>query len=125
VKLVYMSYMMILCFFLSEMKATAPGAVTMVIFASEPVKAYSRLIKAVVTVESGGNALALNVHEEAYGAFQIRPIRLLDYYLRTGKNYKKEDCYNYVISEQIFLYYALLNGGLDYQSIASGMAQVK
>lgn len=118
-KLVYMNCMMILCFFLFEMKAAAPGSLTMEIFISEPVDAYSRLIKAVVEVESGGDTLAFNLQEEAYGAFQIRPIRLLDYYLRTGKKYKIEDCYNYAISEEIFHYYALLNGSLDYQSIAS------
>jgi hypothetical protein len=118
-KFIYRNCMIVLCLFLFEMKAAAPGSLTLTIFVSEPVEAYSRLIKAVVAVESDGDNLAFNLQEEAYGAFQIRPIRLLDYYLRTGKKYKIEDCYNYTISEGIFLYYALLNGGLDYQEIAS------
>ena len=78
----------------------------------------SRLIKAVVIVESTGDTLAFNKLEEAYGAFQIRPIRILDYNRRTGKNYKIEDCYNYKISEEMFLYYAVMNNSFDYQSIA-------
>ena len=69
-------------------------------------------------VESSGDTLAFNLIEEAYGAFQIRPIRLLDYYQRTGRKYKIEDCYNYKISKEIFLYYAIRNGNLDYQTIA-------
>ena len=110
--------MLILCFFLSEPKAAAPGTISTVIFVSEPIKAFTRLIYAVVMVESGGDTLAVNLLEEAYGAFQIRPIRLLDYYQRTGKNYKTKDCYNYKVSEEIFLYYAVTNGSIDYQSIA-------
>ena len=117
-KLVYVNCLIILCFFLFEPKAAAPGTITTVIFVSEPVKAYTRLINAVVLVESGGDTLAINLLEEAYGAFQIRPIRLLDYYRRTGKNYKVEDCYSYKVSEEIFLYYAVMNGSLDFQSIA-------
>jgi hypothetical protein len=117
-KLVYLNSMLILCFFLFELNAAAPRAITTVIFVSEPVEAYTRLINAVVMVESSGDTLAFNLLEEAYGAFQIRPIRLLDYYQRTGKNYKMEDCFNYQISKEIFLYYAVMNGSLDYQSIA-------
>lgn len=117
-KLVYINCLLILCFFMFELKAAAPGTVAIVIFAPEPVEGYTRLINAVVMVESGGDNMAYNLLEQAYGAFQIRPIRLLDYYQRTGKNYKIEDCYNYKVSKEIFLYYAVLNGGSDYQSIA-------
>jgi hypothetical protein len=58
------------------------------------------------------------VAEEAIGAFQIRPIRLLDYNQRTGKNYKIEDCYNFEISKEIFLYYAGKIGSREYETIA-------
>lgn len=85
---------------------------------AEPVDAYDRLIKAIVQVESAGDTLAYNQTEEATGAFQIRPIRLLDYYQRTGVNYKIEDCYDYDISKLIFLYYARHTGHRDYETIA-------
>lgn len=75
-------------------------------------------MKAVVQVESAGDTLAYNPSEEAAGAFQIRPVRLLDYFQRTGINYKIEDCYNYDISKEIFLYYARQTGYRDYERIA-------
>ena len=71
-----------------------------------------------VRIESAGDPLAYNQLEEAVGAFQIRPIRLLDYYQRTGINYKIEECFDYDISKEIFLYYARLTGYPDYETIA-------
>jgi hypothetical protein len=114
----YQKFILILFLLLIELKVTAPGAGAAVIFVSEPYQAYEKLIFAVVMVESSGDTMAFNGIEEAYGAFQIRPIRLLDYCRRTGKNYKSSDCFNYKISKEIFLYYALKNGNTDYQSIA-------
>ena len=96
----------------------APETTVTYILASEPVDAYDRLIKAVVLVESAGDPLAYNLTEEAVGAFQIRPIRILDYNQRTGKNYKIEYCYNFDISKEVFLYYARKIGYPDYETIA-------
>jgi len=114
----WFKFILIIFFLMIELKAAAPGTITTFIFVAQPIEAYNRLINAVVMVESSGDTMAYNLEEEAYGAFQIRPIRLLDYNQRTGKNYKIEDCYNYKTSREIFLYYAVLNGSLDYQSIA-------
>jgi hypothetical protein len=72
----------------------------------------------VVRTESSGDTFAFNLSEEAVGAFQIRPIRLLDYYQRTGINYKIEECYNYDVSKEIFMYYARKIGYPDYETIA-------
>jgi hypothetical protein len=69
-------------------------------------------------VESMGDTLAVNLSEKAYGAFQIRPIRLQDYNQRTGKKYTTKDCFNFEISKEIFLYYAENISFPDYQSIA-------
>jgi hypothetical protein len=109
---------LILCFLIPSIKATAPVFSTAYILVTEPINIYERLIRAIVMVESLGDTLAVNLPEEAYGAFQIRPIRLMDYYQRTGKNYKTEDCFNFEISKEIFLYYAENMGYNDYQSIA-------
>jgi hypothetical protein len=79
---------------------------------------FEKLIYAIVMVECSGDTLAINHDEEAYGAFQIRPIRLHDYNKRTGKNYKIEDCLSYEISKEIFLYYAKNMGYPDFQTIA-------
>jgi hypothetical protein len=103
---------------LPGIRASAPDIKVAFICFAEPANAYDRLIKAVVQVESSGDTLAYNLSEGAVGAFQIRPIRLLDYYQRTGINYKSEDCYNFEISKEIFLYYARQTGYPDYETIA-------
>jgi hypothetical protein len=89
-----------------------------IIFVSDPIEPYDRLIKAVVHVESLGDTMAYNLIEEAAGAFQIRPIRLRDYNQKTNKNYKLKDRYNFRISKEIFLYYAKQIGFSDYETIA-------
>jgi hypothetical protein len=110
----------ILVFFLllPSSRALSPGFPLGFIEVSEPVDGYKRLIDAIVMVESSGDRLAINALEEAYGAFQIRPIRLLDYYQRTGKRYTTEDCFSFEVSKEIFLYYALNMGYPDDQAIA-------
>ena len=100
------------------MRAAAPDIQVAYIKVSEPIDVYARLIKAVIMVESFGDTMAYNMTEEAIGAFQIRPIRLLDYNQRTGKNYKTADCYSYKISKEIFLYYAKRIGFPHYELIA-------
>jgi hypothetical protein len=118
IKLRYLKYLCTILFLLFTLKATAPDIKVVYLIRAEPVDAYERLIKAIVQVESGGDTLAYNLFEEATGAFQIRPIRLQDYNFRTGSDYKIEDCYNYDISKEIFLYYANLIGIPHYETIA-------
>jgi len=103
---------------LLALRVSAPDLKVFYITFSKPVNAYDRLVNAVVRIESAGDPLAYNQLEEAVGAFQIRPIRLLDYYQRTGINYKIEECFDYDISKEIFLYYARLTGYPDYETIA-------
>jgi hypothetical protein len=113
-----MKGVLIASFSLLGLRASAPDIKVTYILNNEPVDAYERLIKAVIQVESAGDTFAFNLSEEAAGAFQIRPIRLLDYYQRTGNNYQIEDCYNFEISKEIFLYYARQIGYPDYETIA-------
>ena len=42
----------------------------------------------------------------AYGAFQIREIRLKDFNNRTGKGYTLEEMYDYNKAKDVFLHYA-------------------
>jgi hypothetical protein len=69
-------------------------------------------------IETFGDTLAFNPLEEAYGIFQIRPVRLKDYNLRTQSNYKPQDLFNFNISEKIFLYYAGQMGPYNLEKIA-------
>jgi len=103
---------------MATLRVTAPEVTVGYIYCSESVDVYERLINAVTQVESLGDHLAYNLNEEAVGAFQIRPIRILDYNQRTGKEYTIENCFNYDVSEEVFLYYAKLIGYPDYEKIA-------
>jgi hypothetical protein len=118
IRILFLKSLLIVFLSLLFITAFAPDMKVVYIRSAEPVDAYDRLIKAIVQVESAGDTLAYNQTEEATGAFQIRPIRLLDYYQRTGVNYKIEDCYDYDISKLIFLYYARHTGHRDYETIA-------
>lgn len=109
---------LIVFFSLLTIRAAAPDIKVAYIIVSETIDVYDRLIKAVVLVESFGDTMAFNILEEATGAFQIRPIRLLDYNQRTGNSYNIKDCYNYDISKKIFLYYAIQIGYPKYETIA-------
>ena len=109
---------LIFFFLIPALKATAPEAKVAFVFVSQPVDSFDRLIKAIVNVESSGDNMAFNMKEQAVGAFQIRPIRIVDFNHRTGKDYKIETCFNYEVSKEIFLYYAKLIGYPDFETIA-------
>ena len=118
IKLRCLKSLLLILFSLPSIRTSAPDINVIYIRSASPINGYDRLIDALVKVESAGDTLAYNLFEEATGAFQIRPIRLLDYYRRTGINYKLNDCYNYDISKEVFLYYARLTGHRDYETIA-------
>jgi hypothetical protein len=118
VKSWYRKISLIFLFLLIVVRAPAPIFQVAIIPESDPFNPYERLINAIVQVESSGDTLAFNPVEKAVGALQIRPIRILDYNQRTGKKYKIEDCYNFYISKEIFLYYAEGTRYFDYELIA-------
>jgi hypothetical protein len=55
--------------------------------------------------------------ELAYGAYQIRAIRLRDYNQRNGTHYRLKDCYDPKISKKIYFYYASKFDPTDYEGI--------
>ena len=69
-------------------------------------------------VETQYDTLAFNPLENAVGYFKIRPIRLVDYNIRTGSTYSMADLFNYKTSEKIFLYYASEIGPYNFERIA-------
>jgi hypothetical protein len=117
-KIQYRRCILSVCFLLLTLRVTAPVYNSAYIIVTYPVRPYDRILNAVLMVESAGDTLAFNLSEEAVGGLQIRPIRLRDYNQRTGKDYKIEECYNFRISKEIFLYYAELYGYNDPESIA-------
>lgn len=113
-----MKILLVMFFSLMTIRAMAPDLKEVIVLKAEPVNAYERLLQAVFLVECNGNLRAYNELEEATGPLQIRPIRLLDYNLRTGNKYLLEDCYDFNISKKIFMYYALKTGYPNYELIA-------
>ncbi len=99
-------------------KVFAPTREFLIIESTPPVQPFKTLIHAVGMVETQYDTLAYNPLEQAAGYFQIRPIRLMDYNIRTGNSYTMTDLYNYFISEKIFLYYAAAIGPYNFERIA-------
>jgi len=109
---------MTITFFMLLLSLTcpAPDNNALIIPVEGEIRPFETLLQAVVCVESNGDNHALNQKEMAYGAFQIRAIRLRDYEMRTGIRYTLEDCFNPAVSRKIFLYYA--NQIKDLETIA-------
>lgn len=105
-------------FLFISLNASAPANMKIAIAANDPVEPFLRLIHAIGMVETKQDTLAYNSIEDATGYFQIRPIRLKDYNIRTGNNLSKKDLFDYFISEKIFLYYAILKGPDNFEQIA-------
>lgn len=108
----------IICFFLISLNILAPASRAMFIEASEGMNPFGKIINAIGMVETKHDTLAYNPAEGATGYFQIRPIRLKDYNVRTGSKYAMKDMYNYYIAEKIFLYYASQIGPYNNEKIA-------
>ena len=100
------------------LKAFAPASESLIVIRPLPVEPFKSLIHAIGMVETQYDTLAYNPLEEAVGYFQIRPIRLADYNIRTGSSYSMKDLFNYKISEKIFLYYAAEIGPYNFERIA-------
>jgi hypothetical protein len=100
------------------LRVFAPTREFLIIHSTSPATPFKPLIHAIGMVETQFDTLAYNPLEQAAGYFQIRPIRLLDYNIRTGSNYTMQDLFNYNISEKIFLYYAAVIGPYDFERIA-------
>jgi hypothetical protein len=101
-----------------SIQLSAPNSKSIVVFEPVPVEPYKKLALAIGIVETKNDTLAYNPVEKAAGIFQIRPIRLIDYNIRTGSSYTRNDLFNYEISEKIFLYYADQIGPYNLELIA-------
>ncbi|MBW6500988.1 MAG: hypothetical protein K0B05_06290 [Bacteroidales bacterium] len=109
---------LIIFFLLFAFRAVAPDQKALFITSPPPMEPFDRLIQAVIMVESKGDTMAFNINEQAAGLFQIRPIRVLDYNMRTGSLYTPGDMFDYEISKKIFLYYASQIGPYKFERIA-------
>ena len=70
-----------------------------------PINPYEKSWKGVCQVESKNDPLAYNPEEQACGLGQVRPIRLVDFNLHTGKNYSRRDMFDPIKNREVFMYY--------------------
>lgn len=98
----------------------APEYKVIPVLYEEGVSPYERLINAIGQVESWNRDDILNLSEQAMGRFGIRPIRLVDFNNRTGKNFSHADCFDYEKSREIFMFYASQHNPDDILSICRG-----
>ena len=103
---------------LFSLKLSAPDWNSFTVVELSPVEPYRKLVYAIGMVETNGDTLAYNPAEDAAGYFQIRPIRLIDYNIRTRSNYTRQDLFNFDTSAKIFLYFADLVGPYNLELIA-------
>jgi hypothetical protein len=103
---------------LFSLKLSAPDWNSFTVVELSPVEPYRRLVYAIGMVETNGDTLAYNPAEDASGYFQIRPIRLIDYNIRTRSNYTRQDLFNFDTSAKIFLYFADRVGPYNLELIA-------
>ena len=100
-----------------SVEAFAPRTFALCIVRAESVNMYDHLIQAVVQVESHGDQWALNVKEQATGAFQIRPCRVDHFNRLTGKHYTTADMFDYKKAREVFLCFAVWYGK-DFETIS-------
>lgn len=108
----------LILFLLITVNLFAPGDERPILIAPVLTHPYAKIITAIGTVESNLDTLAYNPEEDAVGFFQVRQIRLDDYYQRTGKRYSLRDMYDYNKAEEVFLYYTTRYKPCEIEKIA-------
>jgi len=105
-------------FLLLALRLAAPEQKFIYLTEPLPVEPFASLMYAIAMVETAGNVNAYNPVEEAAGIFQIRPVRVTDFNIRTGSSYELSDMFDYEISKEVFLYYASRMGPYNFEQIA-------
>lgn len=111
-------YALLMLLLLSAFRLAAPEQRSFYIAEPMPVEPFASLMFAIAMVETAGDVNAYNPVEQAAGIFQIRPVRVTDYNIRTGSSYELADMFDYKISKEVFLYYASRTGPYNFEQIA-------
>jgi hypothetical protein len=83
----------------------APPVDTMYIPAGEKISPYAPVLRAMARVESSNNPFAYNAKEMAVGLWQIRDIRLRDYYRLTGVRYYPCEMFDVAKATDVIMFY--------------------
>jgi hypothetical protein len=108
----------IFSFLLMGFRVAAPEANSFIIYESQGIGAFTKLLYATAMVETMGNPLAYNEFENAVGIFQIRQVRIDEYNRRTGNKFALSEMYDPKLSEKVFLYFAARYGPYNIEKIA-------
>jgi hypothetical protein len=84
----------------------APESKAFFIEQGKKIDPYKRILNAISFVESRHNDNAINWSELSFGRYQIREIRLQDYFERSGIRFNLVDMLDSVKSERVARYYA-------------------
>jgi hypothetical protein len=90
--------------------AYCPAAHDLVILENKSIHPFEKTIFAIGMTESRNNDNAVNPSEMSYGRYQIRRIRLLDYYQRTGIRYSLPEMKDSVKARKVLNYYCSVFG---------------
>ena len=77
---------------------------------AKKIDPYKRIMNAISFVESRHQDSVINSRELAYGRYQIRQVRLDDYFKRTQVRYELTDMLDSVKAAKVCRYYAVLEG---------------
>jgi hypothetical protein len=88
----------------------APESRAFFIEQGKKIDPYKRILNAISFVESRRNDNAINWSELSFGRYQIREIRLQDYFERTGIRFNLVDMLDSVKSERVIRYYSNIFG---------------
>jgi citrate lyase beta subunit len=96
----------------------APEARMLWAEAAKKIDPYKRIMNAISFVESRHQDSVINWHELAYGRYQIRQVRLDDYYQRTGMRYELIDMLDSAKAAKVARYYAVMEGWRNPERVA-------
>jgi hypothetical protein len=113
-----MKMLLISILILLTLRAFAPEAKRMLIEKAERIDPYKAITEGISWVESRHNSMIINYKEMAYGRWQIRQVRLDDYFRRTGIRYSLDEMLDDRKAQIVFRYYARLIGWREPEQIA-------
>jgi hypothetical protein len=85
------------------------GYKSLFVLRAERINPYEKLWTAICKIESNNNPLAYCIDvngKPSIGVAQIQESKLIDFNKATGKRYNHSDCFNPVISREIFMHFA-------------------
>jgi hypothetical protein len=101
---------LIFLFLLMSMKLSAPPGINIpTVLRPEPLNNLEAIWQAVIMVESNGNpdAFCIDINGlPSVGIAQIQPSRISHYNRLTGATYTLADCFDPLVSKEVFMYFA-------------------